>query len=143
MAHSGEGRETLGFFAAALSGPVVLGAILGLTRGFTSESLQMTAGALFFCTGPGVLLGMPVYYTIRKVRVPGRWWTTAFGAAVSAVPVTAFVAVIRYSMPPGVPESARSLLVAVIALAALACGAVGGFVFWSLVFRRPVAEPLP
>ena len=137
MADPGEGRETLGFLAAAFSGPVVLGAILGLTRGFTPDSLTMTLGALLFGTVPGVLLGLPVYYSVRKVRVPGRWWTTAFGAAVSAAPVTALMAM-GVGMPPGITELGRLTVTATVAGGALACGAIGGFMFWTMVFKGAV-----
>lgn len=129
-----EGREVLEFFAAALCGPILLGAVLALTRGFNASTLMLALSGLFFATGPGVLLGLPVYYAIRKVRVPGRWVTAAFGAAVSGMPITALFA-LGVGMPPGIAELGRILVTAVIATGSAFCGAIGGFMFWTIVFR--------
>ena len=144
MARPTEGREALGFIAAALSGPILLALVLGLASGFSRNSLTMAAGALLFAVVPGtILFGLPTYYAIRKVRTPGRWSTTAFGAAISAMPVAAFAA-LRIGMPPNVSEQGVFILGSVMGLGAAFCGAVGGLVFWLLVFKgveRPARTP--
>ena len=131
-----EGRETLGFFAAALSGPAVLAPVVGLAFGFDTNSLKIVLGALVFATGPAVVVfGLPVFYAIRKVRVPGVWWTVAFGTMTSAAPIVAFGLINLNAQTPGMPEPARSLALLIMALGAAFCGAIGGLVFWLLVYK--------
>jgi hypothetical protein len=130
-----EGRETLGFLAGILSGPVLLAMVLGIASGFSTNSLKIAAGALLFAVGPGtLLLGLPMYYAIRKVRVPELGWTVAFAAAISAAPVL-LAAALGVGRRPGAPPGFDLIVATVIVLGAAACGALGGLVFWLLVFK--------
>lgn len=147
------GRETLGFFAAALSGPVLLAPVVGLAFGFDTNRLKIVLGALLLAAGPAVIVfGLPVFYAIRKVRIPGVWWTVAFGAMTSAPPTVAFSLINLNAKMPGMPEPARSLVFLIMALGAAFCGAIGGLVFWLLVYKDAarantaasrVSPPLP
>jgi len=123
---------------------MVLALVLGLVSGFSRNSLTMAAGALLFAVAPAtVLFGLPTYYAIRKVRIPGCWSTTAFGAAISAMPIVGLIA-LRVGVPPNLSEQGLVILGSVMGLGAAFCGAIGGLAFWLLVFKgveSPVRTP--
>jgi hypothetical protein len=136
MKEPGEGRELIGFILGPASGAAVLGALLGLKSGFTANALTMTFGVLLFCVVPGtILFGLPVYYAIRKVRIPGPWWTVAFAIAISVAPSVIYAAL---GIPGGVQVSKQGLLIihAILGLGAALCGGIAGAVFWIIVFKR-------
>lgn len=135
MREPGEGREALGFLLGPAAGASVLAVILGLGSGFSTNSLTIVAGVLLFCVVPGtVFFGLPVYYAIRKVRVPGPWWTAAFGGAISTAPAVVW-GMLRVGAPAGISEQGLLIVYGAIGLGAAFCGGIAGLVFWMLVFK--------
>jgi len=143
MRRASEGREALGFLLGPVAGASVLAVGAMLMPEFSASRLTVVLGVLLFCVAPGtIFIGLPVYYAIRTVRVPGPWWTAAFGLAISTAPAVAW-GVLRVGAPAGISDQGWLIVVGTLGLGAAISGGIAGLVFWVLVFKgmRPVDQP--
>jgi hypothetical protein len=119
-------------------GPLVGGAVgsvaCAVTMGLSWNALKVGLFvAAMFCAPATLVLGVPIYFAIRRTRRILLGWAMAFGAAITAAPAFGGVMLVG---PAQLPDPRGVLVVSLLfAGDGLICGAVAGLVFWLVVVR--------